>query len=69
MAGVTRFPTLADLRDELAIAEQEFACAEYIDNTDRMMRERERWAVEITRLRLEISQREEGWSGVWKMSL
>jgi hypothetical protein len=34
-----------------------------------MMRERERWAVEITRLRLEISQREEGWSGVWKMSL
>jgi hypothetical protein len=61
-----RFPTLADLRDELAKAEQEFACAEMIDNTDRMYRERERWAVEITRLRMEIAARNEGWSGVWK---
>jgi hypothetical protein len=69
MGGVRRFPTLADLREDLALAEQQFVCAEFIDQTSRMRAERERWAVEITRLRAEISQREEGWSGVWKMSL
>jgi hypothetical protein len=66
---VKRFPTLADLREELARAEQQFMCAEFIDDTNRMIRERERWAIEITRLRAEITARDEGWSGMWKMSL
>lgn len=48
--------TLDELRHQLARAEQEFVCAEYIDNADRMYRERERWAAEITRLRLEIQR-------------
>lgn len=60
-----RFPTLADLREELSYAEVEYVCAEYITDTARMRRERERWAVEIERLRAEIRRREEGWSGVW----
>jgi hypothetical protein len=58
-----------DLREDLARAEVEYVAAEYIENTARMRRERERWAVEITRLRAEIKRREEGWSGMWKMSL
>jgi hypothetical protein len=66
MVSATRFPTLTELREELALAEQQFMCAEFIDETARMRRERERWAVEITRLRLEIQRRGEGWSGVWK---
>jgi hypothetical protein len=68
MVTAARFPTLADLREELALAEQQFVCAEFIDETARMHRERERWAVEIKRLRAEIQHRSEGWSGVWKMS-
>jgi hypothetical protein len=64
-----RFPTLNDLREELAAAEQLFVCAEFIDDTDRMRAERERWAIEIERLRAEIKRRGEGWSGMWKMSL
>jgi hypothetical protein len=63
---IARFPTLAELRESLALAEQQFMCAEMIDNTDRMQRERERWAVEVERLRAEIERRGEGWSGVWK---
>jgi hypothetical protein len=69
MVAANRLPTLLDLREDLARAEVEFTCAEFISDTARMRRERERWAAEITRLRIEISQREEGWSGVWKMSL
>jgi hypothetical protein len=65
----TRFPRLDDLRQELLRAEMEYVAAEFIDNTDRMRRERERWAIEITRLRMEISARDEGWSGMGKMSL
>jgi hypothetical protein len=62
---VTRALTVHELREDLARAEQEFAAAEFIDDTNRMLRERERWAAEITRLRLEIGMRDEGWSGVW----
>jgi hypothetical protein len=65
----TRFPTLNDLREELAMAEVEYVAAEYIDNTARMRRERERWAIEVERLRAEIKRRGEGWSGMGKMSL
>jgi hypothetical protein len=66
MAGVTRFPTLNDLREDLARAEVEYVAAEYITDSGRMRRERERWAVEVERLRAEIKRREEGWSGMWK---
>lgn len=53
-----RFPTLQDLREELALAEQQFMCAEFIDQTSRMRAEREHWAVEVERLRAEIKRRE-----------
>jgi hypothetical protein len=62
---MTRALTLDELREQLARAEQEFVAAEFINDTVRMRRERERWAAEITRLRLEVGMRDEGWSGVW----
>jgi hypothetical protein len=58
--------TLDELRRQLARAEQEYACAEMIDETSRQQEERARWAGEIERLRAEIDAREEGWSGLWK---
>jgi hypothetical protein len=66
MVAAKRFPTLDDLRSQLAIAEVEFECALYIDSTDRSMRERQRWSVEVERLRAEIEACGEAWSGVWK---
>ena len=54
------------MRDHLARAEDEYVCAEFIDDTTRMFKERLRWATEIQRLRAEIAKRDEGWSGVWE---
>lgn len=61
-----RAPSLDDLRHELVRAEQEFACAEMIDETARQRRERTHWAARIEAIRAEIATREEGWSVVWK---
>ena len=62
---MTRAATLK-LRHQLARAEQEYECALYIDQTSRQQEERAYWASQIERLRAEIEQREEGWSGIWK---
>lgn len=59
---------LLDLLRDLARAEQEYACAEMIDETSRQQSERAYWAGEIERLREAIEQRDEGWSGVWEKS-
>jgi signal recognition particle GTPase len=64
-----RFPTLNDLREELLRADIEYAAAEFITDTTRMRRERERWSIEVERIRAEIERRGERWSGVWKRSL
>lgn len=56
---VTHLLTLDELREQLAMAEQQFMCAEFIDETVRMYRERAYWAAEITRLRLEIERRDD----------
>jgi hypothetical protein len=63
---VTRPLTVNELREELAMAEQQFMCAEFIDQTSRQQSERAFWAKEIDRIRAEIEARSEGWSGMWK---
>jgi hypothetical protein len=60
---MTAVPTLAELRAALIRAETEYECARYIENTDRMHRERLWWNFEIGRLREEIARREP-WSGL-----
>jgi hypothetical protein len=47
------------LRGTLAFAEQEYACAEMIEDTDRMHREREYWAACVAAIRAEIACRDE----------
>lgn len=64
---MTRAATLK-LRHQLARAEQEYACAEMIDQTSRQQQERARWAAEIKRLHAEIAYRGKGWSGLREKS-
>ena len=45
------------LRDGLAFAEREYACAEMIDQTSRQQEQRAYWAGVIERLRAEIDAR------------
>jgi hypothetical protein len=51
--------TLYDLRELLDLAEQEYALAEFIDDTRRQQAERAYWAGEIKRLRAAIEEREQ----------
>lgn len=46
------------LQEQLRIAEREYACAEYIENTERMFRERSYWSRRIAELKAQLAETE-----------